>query len=112
MIERRGDEIAMALEIRCQPCLHHPDVALVREHDALRRAGRARRVEEHRGLARARGDRLAGAGIPKAIKARLLVVRAIVAEMHRWNVRWNVGTALRVAEHELGTGIPQNEMDG
>ena len=52
VIERRGDQIAMAVEIRRQPRLHHPDVALVGEHDALRRPGRARRVEEHRRLAR------------------------------------------------------------
>ena len=52
VIERRGDQIAVAVEIRRQPRLHHPDVALVREHDALRRSGRARRVQEHRGLAR------------------------------------------------------------
>ncbi len=51
VIERRGDQEAVPVESWREPRLHHPDVALVREHDALRRAGRARGVEEHRGLA-------------------------------------------------------------
>ena len=69
MIERRGDEIAVPVEPGRKARLDHPDVALVRKHDALRRPGRARGIEEHRGLARVRRNRLERAGIDKAIEA-------------------------------------------
>ena len=70
VIERRRDQIAVPLEIGREPRLHHPDVALVREHDALRHSGRARRVEEHRGLALLRHDRLELAAARRSGRSR------------------------------------------
>src|SRR3954471_18779243 len=98
----------MALEIRRQPRLHHPDMALVGEHNALWRAGRARRVQEHRGLAIMRLDGLEAPGVEETIKT----VASIAAEMNRWQVGWNVRAALHIAERQLRAGIAEDEMDG
>ena len=68
VIERRGDQIALALEPGREPRLHHPDVALMRQHDALRPAGRSGGVEKHRRLARLRRHRFERAGIEKRVE--------------------------------------------
>src|ERR1700749_2265962 len=98
----------MALEIRREPRLHHPDVALVREHDALRQPGRTRRIEEHRGLAVFRYDRRELAVIEEA--AEILI--ALLAEHHDWQTVGTILAARLVAEYELRAGIFENEMDG
>ena len=98
----------MALEIRRQPRLHHPDMALVGEHDALRRAGRARRVQEHRGLAIMRHD---GREAPR-VEETIETIGSIAAEMNRRQVGWNVRAARHIAEHQLCAGIAEDEMDG
>src|SRR5262249_13738273 len=90
-----------------EPRLDHPDVALMREHDALRRPGRARGVEKHRGLARTRHDGVERSAVEKTIEA----AGSLVAEMHGWNIRRTVARTRHVAEHELRDGIPQDEMN-
>ncbi len=103
VIERRGDEIAVAVEPGREARLNHPDVARVREHDALRRAGRAGGVEEHRRLVRRGDDRVERAGIEEGVECG--------AERHAGNVRRTIRRARTVAEHELGTGIADDEVD-
>jgi hypothetical protein len=80
----------------------------MREHDAFRGPGRARCVEEHRGLARTRHDGVERAGVEETIEA----VGSVVAEMHRWDIRRAVRTPRPIAEHELRAGIAEDEMDG
>ncbi len=104
VVERRGDQIAMAIEARRQPRLDDPDMALVREHDALRRAGRSGGVEEHRRLVFRRGHGVERTGIEKCIERR--------AECHARNIGGAIRRARRVAEYELRAGIADDEMNG
>ena len=99
VVERRGDQIALTLERRREPRLHHPDVALMRQHDALRCAGRSGSVENHRRLTRLRHDCFERAGIEKRVER--------AAECHVWNIRRAVRGARRVAEHQPRAGIVQ-----
>ena len=98
----------MPLEIGREPRLHHPDVALVREHDALRHAGRARGVEEHRGLTRLGDHRFEFARIDEAVEACAI----LVAEHHGRQALRTVLQACVIAEHELCAGIADDEIDG
>ncbi len=109
VIERRGDEQAVALQVRSvQPRLHHPDVALVREHDALRRPGRSRRIEEQGRLIWLRNHRLERTGIDEAVKT---LAFAGIIERDRGKIA-RAGAAPRgVAEHEPGAGVAQDEFD-
>ena len=108
VVERGCDQIAMALEIGRKPRLDHPDVALVRQHDALRHAGRARGVEEHRGLARLRDHGLELARIDETVEAGA----ALLAEDDGRHILRRILEARAVAEHELGAGVLDDEMDG
>ena len=103
MVERRGDQIAMAVEPRREPRLDDPDVALVREHDALRRAGRAGSVEEHRRLVLRRNHGVERAGIEEGVERR--------AECYAGDFGRAVGRARRIAEHELRPCIADDEMN-
>ena len=108
VIERRRDQVAMAVEPGRQPRLDHPDVALVREHDALGRAGRARGVEKHRRLVRLGGHRLEHAGIEEMIEA----ARPAVAEADLRQISRTVLAAREIAEHQPRAGVPDDEIDG
>ena len=108
VIERRRDQIAVAVEPGREPRLHHPDVAPVREHDALGRAGRARGVEEHRRLVRRRHDRVERTLIDEGVEA----VGAVGAEIDDRQIGRAIGAPRRIAEHELRAGILDDEMDG
>ena len=68
VIERRRDQITVPVEPGREPRLHHPDVTLVRQHHAFRRAGRPRGVEKHRRLVWLRHDRIKRSGIEEGIK--------------------------------------------
>ena len=103
VIERRRDQITVAVEAGRQPRLHHPDMALVRQHDALRRAGRAGGVEKHRRLGRPRRDRFERSGIEESVERR--------AELHAGDVARAIRSARRVAEHEFCVGVAQDEMN-
>ncbi len=106
VVERGGDQIAVPLEVGAQPGPDHPDVALVREHDALRHSGRAGGVEEHGRLALARGRGVERSGIDEAIEA------VGAAELHAGEMLGHVGPARAVAEHQPRPGISQDEVDG
>ena len=108
VVERRRDQVAVAVEAGREPRLDNPDVALVREHDALRRAGRARRVEEHRRLAVSGNHGLERAGIEKVIEPAF----AALAEHHSRQVRRAIVTAWLVAEHQLCAAVGDDEMNG
>ncbi len=108
VVERRGDQIAVAVEPGREPRLHHPEVALVREHDALGRSGRARGVEEHRRLALRRDDRVER----PLVQERIKTVGALGAERDDRQIVRTILAPLRIAEHELGAGILDDEMDG
>ncbi len=97
----------MTGQIRAKPRLHHPNVALMRKHDALRRAGRARRIEEHRRLVRRRHNGVERPGIEEAVETRL----AGVAEAHRRHILRTIRATRHVAEHELHPGILDDELD-
>ncbi len=85
VIERRGDQITVAVEPGGEPRLHDPDVALMREHNALRRSGRAGGVEEHRRLVGRRNDRVERAGIEECIERFRLPCRGRrCAKRVRW----------------------------
>ena len=104
VVERRGDEIAVAVEPVGEPRLDHPDVALVRQHDALRCAGRSGRIEKHRRFVRRRIDRGERSWIEQGVE--------IGAERDAWDIRRTLLRTLRVAEDEPGIGVAQDEMDG
>src|SRR5204863_5450968 len=87
--------------------LRHPDMAAMGEDDALRRPGRARGVEEHRGLVGAWHDCRERTWIEETIEA----LGAVAAETDDRNVGRAVFAARRIAEHELGAGIAQDEVD-
>ena len=108
VVERRRDQVAVAVEAGCEPRLHHPDVALVREHDAFWRTGRARGVEEHRWLAVSGNHGLKRAGIEKIIEPAF----AALAEHHSQQVRRAILTAWLVAEHQLCAAVGDDEMNG
>ncbi len=109
MIERRRDQIAVARQILAgKPHLHDPDMALVRQHDALRDPGRTGGVEKHRRLVPARHDRPEGPAIDEGVE-RLV---ALCAETdHGWTRR-AVRAARGIAEHQLRAGILDDEMNG
>src|SRR4029077_18884262 len=108
VIERRSDEITVARKLVRQPRLHHPDVGLVRQHDALRHSRRARRVEKHRGLARTRHDGVEWSSVEEPIET----VYALIAKTHRGNIRRAILRARAIAEDELCRGVAQDEMNG
>jgi hypothetical protein len=108
MVERRGDQIAVAVEPGREPRLHHPEVALVRKHDALRRSSRPRGIEEHRRLTRRRDDRVERSLVQERIKA----VGTLGAERDDRQIARTILAALRIAKHELGAGILDDEVDG
>ena len=97
VIERRGDEIAVTVEAGRKARLHDPDVRLVGEHDPFRGPGRARSIEEHCGLARARQHRLERARVEETVEPR----RASAAELDAGEARRRVARSLLVAEQEL-----------
>ena len=104
VIERRRDQITMAIESRHEPRLHHPDMALVRQHDALRRAGRSRRVEEHRRLVGPRYDDIERPGIEEGLECG--------AERHAADTGRAIGLARPIAKHEFRAGIADDEVNG
>ncbi len=108
VIERRGDQIAVAVEPGREPRLHHPDVALVREHDAFWRTGRARRIEEHRGLARCRNDGIERPMVQEGVEA----FGSAAAEADDREALRAIGPSREIAEQQLGAGVLQDEMDG
>ena len=104
MIERGRDKVAMAREVLpAEPGLRNPDVAPVRQHNALRRAGRAGGVEEHCRLVGLRNDRVEGAGIEERVEAP--------AKIDTRKVCRTICAPLRITEHELGVGVAQDEMN-
>jgi hypothetical protein len=107
VIERRRNQVAVTIEVLREPHLDHPELALVREHDALRLAGRAGRVEEHRRLGRCRHDRFEWAGIEEGIEA----LGPFSAEADGRKPGQAILPARHVAEHELGAAIRQDVMD-
>ena len=110
VIERRRDEIAVTRRgPGREPRLDHPDVALVREHDALGRAGRAGGVEKHR--------RLVGRAARWRRTARIEeAIEAFARRRRRSTTAGKPGGHSRaprgIAEHELRAGIAQDEIDG
>ncbi len=108
VIERGCDQIAMPVEVGREPRLHHPDMALVRQHHALRQSGRARRVEKHRGLAVVRDHGFELAGVDEAAEAFV----TLRAEHDRGKAFGAIVAARSVAEQEPRAGVLQDEMDG
>ena len=104
VIERCGDQIAVAREIGAQPRLHHPEMALMRQHDALGHARRAGRVEKHRGFARARNDCRERTFDPQNPRTPRRTRRSGRSSR-------TIGAAFGIAEHELRAGIPDDEID-
>src|SRR5258707_656217 len=108
VIERRCNQIAMALEIGREPRLHHPDVTLVRKNDAFGQSRRSGCVKKHRRLAVLRNDRLELAGIDEAAEA----VITLRTEHHGGQTIGTVLAARSVAKHQLCAGVLQDEMNG
>src|SRR5688572_32580327 len=72
MIERSGDQEALRREVLAvEPRLDHPEMALMREDDALGHTGRAGGVEEERGLALSGRDGGKGALVEKRLEGIL-----------------------------------------
>ena len=109
VIERRRDEETVGGKVLpFEPCLHHPDVALVRQHHALGRPRRTGGVEEHCRLVGPRDDRRERAGIEEGGKA----IPAFTSETHERHPGRALRPSRRIAEHELRAAIAQDEFDG
>ena len=80
----------------------------MRQHDALGAAGRARGVEEERGLVRRRRDGGERAGIEEAVER----VRTSFAKVHDRQSRRAVGAARAVAKDQPRAAVGEDELDG
>ena len=105
VIERRGDQIAVAIEPVGEPRLDHPDVALMRQHDALRRPGRSGGVEEHRRFVGRRHDRHR-TGRDRGMR------RTCAPKVTQAMSGGQSAARAAIAEHEFRAGIANDEMDG
>ena len=98
----------MPVEPGREACLHHPDVAMMREHNTFRRAGRTGRVEKHRRLGWPWHDRFERSRIQEILKA----IIATAAENHSRQAGRTIGVTRPVAEHQFRSAVLDNEMDG